>query len=187
MKRPSIWREIGVAAALSFVGAIGFHALATFVGTSTALRLTVLGLGAAYALMLLVAVPMRSGKLVVAISGAGLGVALMALDPPLPAWVLAQTAAIWLLRCCHLHRGPGSAAKDAALSLFATAAASYGIVHSSSLFLALWAYFLVQSLWTLIPATAATSVASADDGGSSGFDQAERTAEAALRRLTLRH
>lgn len=187
LNRPSLWREIGIAVVLSLVGAVGFHALVVFVGASSALRLTVLGLGAAYALALLAAVPARVGKLVVAIAGAGLGAGLIALDPPLPAWVLAQTAGFWLLRCCYLHGGPSAALKDAALSTFAIAAAWYGATHSRSLFLAMWAYFLVQALWTFIPAAATAPVAMRDDGGASRFDQAERTAEAALRRLTLRH
>lgn len=187
MKRPSLWREIGIAVVLSLVGAVGFHALAVFVGTSTALRLLLLGLGAAYALALLAAMPTRVGKTVVAIVGAGLGAGLIAIDPPLPVWVLAQTAGFWLLRCCYLHGGPGAALKDAALSTFSVAAAWYGAIHSRSLFLALWAYFLVQALWTLIPAAAAARATTPDDGGASRFDQAERTAEAALRRLTLRH
>lgn len=187
MKPPSLWREIGVALALSVVGAIGFPTLAAFGGASTALRLTVLGLGAAYALLLLMAMPARVGKLVVAIVGGGLGVGLVALDPPLTVWVLALTAGIWLLRCCYRHDGLIAATKDAALSLFAIAAASYAMLHTRSLFLALWAYFLVQSLWTLISTAAATPAVARDDGGASRFDQAERTAEAALRRLTLRH
>ncbi|HSX60194.1 MAG TPA: hypothetical protein VLF18_08350 [Tahibacter sp.] len=187
MKRPSLRREIGIAVALSLAGAVGFRALALFVGASSALRLTVLTVGTIYVIALLSAAPMRAGRLVVAIVTVGLGAGLIALDPPLPAWVLALTAGFWLLRCGYLHDGLGAAVKDAALSTFSIAAASYGAMHSRSLFLALWAYFLVQALWTLIPAAAAATTASPDDGGASRFDQAERTAEAALRRLTLRH
>lgn len=185
MKPPSLWRELGVALVLSLVGTVAFHALAVAAGTSSALRLTVLGLGSAYALALLATVPTRIGKPVAAVVGAGLGALLVVLDPPLPAWVLAQTAGLWLLRCCYLHGGPGAALKDATLSTFAVAAAWYGAVHSRSIFLALWAYFLVQALWSLIPATAPTAAAP-DTGPACRFDQAERTAEAALRRLTLR-
>lgn len=188
MKRPSLWREIGVAFALSLVGAVGFHTLVAFTGAAAALRFIVLGLGAAYGLSLLAVVPTRIGKTVAVIVAGGLGAGLIVLDPSLPAWVLTLTSGIWLLRCCYLHGGPGAALKDAALSTFAISAARYGASHSRSLFLALWAYFLVQALWTLIPAVAAPApAASPDAGGASRFDQAERTAEAALRRLTLRH
>jgi hypothetical protein len=113
-------------------------------------------------------------------------VGLIVLDPTLVAWVFAQTFALWLLRSCYFHARPLAALCDAALCAGAIAAAAFGALHSRSLFLALWAYFLVQALFVLIPEAPGSSPAATASDPASRFDQAERTAEAALRRLTLR-
>jgi len=187
MKKPRFWREAGVALLLSVVGAVSFHAATLVVGNASALRLLVLGAGLAYALALLLTVPGRSGRLFAMVALVAADVGLIVLDPPFAAWVVVQTFALWLLRSCYFHARPAAALCDAVLCVGAVAAAGVGALHSHSLFLALWAYFLVQALFTLIPETLGSGArATVTADAASRFDQAERTAEAALRRLTLR-
>jgi hypothetical protein len=186
MKRPGFWREAGVALLLSVGGAVGFHVATLVMGNASALRLLVLGAGLAYALALLATVPGRSGRLFAVVALIVADVGLIAFDPALVSWVFVQTFALWLLRCCYFHEGPLAALFDAALCAGAFAAAAVGALHNHSLFLALWAYFLVQALFVLIPQTLGSSPPAMAADPASRFDQAERTAEAALRRLTLR-
>jgi hypothetical protein len=189
MKRPGFWREVGVALALSIVGAIAYPALAAFVGSAASLRLIIAGLGIVYAVLLMRGVQARAGRVIAITAWLALDVALFVFDPPLLLWLLAQSFAIWLLRCWCCYGSLLAALADAALCLFALAAAMVGAAHSHSLFLALWSFFLAQALFVLIPDTLRPRAAGAihrlqSRHDEDRFDQAHRSAEAALRRLT---
>lgn len=187
MRRPSFWREAGVALALSCVGAIGFHATAPLIGSGMALRLVIATVGLVYAVLLLRGVGARSGRLLAIAAWLALDIALFVFQPPLLLWLLAQTFAIWLLRCWCCYGSVVAAFADGALGLFALAAALVGAAHSHSVFLALWSFFLVQALFVLIPETLRPRIAAArPNDDEDRFDQAHRSAEAALRRLTAR-
>lgn len=187
MTRPSFWREAGVALALSIVGAIMFHATAAFIGSSLALRLVIATLGLVYAVLLMRGLRARSGRLLAIAAWLALDIALFVFQPPLLLWLLAQAFAIWLLRCWCCYGSVVAAFADGALCLFALAAAMVGAAHSHSVFLALWSFFLVQALFVLIPETLRPGIAAArPNDDEDRFDQAHRSAEAALRRLTAR-
>jgi hypothetical protein len=183
MKRPGFWREVGVALALSIVGAIAYPALAVFVGSTASLRLIIAGLGIVYAVLLMRGVQARAGRVFAIAAWLALDVALFVFDPPLLLWLLAQSFAIWLLRCWCCYGSLLAALADGALCLFALAAAVAGAAHSHSLFLALWSFFLAQALFVLIPDALRPRSAAANESRHR-FDQAHRSAEAALRRLT---
>ena len=186
MSRPSFWREVGVALALSIAGAVAYHAIAVFIGSALALRLVVAGLGIVYAVALLRGTRARVGRLLAIAAWLALDVAFFVFDPPLLLWLLAQAFAIWLLRCWCCYASFIAALVDGALGLFAVAAAMVAATHSHSVFLALWSFFLVQALFALIPDTLQPRLAAAHTDEEDRFDQAQRSAEAALRRLTAR-
>jgi hypothetical protein len=191
MRRPGFWREVGVALALSIVGAIAYPAVAAFIGSAAALRLIIAGLGIVYAVLLMRGVKARAGRVIAIGAWFALDVVLFAYDPPLLLWLLAQSFAIWLLRCWCCYGSLLAALADSALCLFALAAAMVGAAHSHSLFLALWSFFLVQALFVLIPDTLRPRIGRVlhnhirdNSRDEDRFDQAHRSAEAALRRLT---
>ena len=189
MKRPSFWREVGVALALSIVGAIAYRGAAFFIGSATALHLVIAALGIAYAVLLLRGVQARAGRMIAVVAWLLLDVTLFIFDPALMLWLLAQAFAIWLLRCWCCYGSLVAALADGALGLFAVTAAMVGAAYSHSLFLALWSFFLVQALFVLIPDTLRPRIAAAIAFDQSchdedRFDQAHRSAEAAVRRLT---
>jgi len=183
MKRPSFWREVGVALALSSVGAIAFNATAVVIGSAAALRLVIAGLGIVYAVLLLRGLRARVGRMLAIGAWLALDVALFVFDPPLLLWLMAQTVAIWLLRCWCCYASFFAALADGALGMFALAATAVAAAHSHSVFLALWSFFLVQALFVLIPANLRQRHAAALPDDEGRFDQAQRSAEAALRRL----
>jgi hypothetical protein len=189
MKRPGFWREAGVALALSIVGAIAYPALTTFIGSSASLRLIIAGLGIVYAVLLMRGVQARAGRVIAIAAWLALDVVLIVFDPPLLLWLLAQSFAIWLLRCWCCYGSFVAALADGALCLFALAAAVVVAAHSHSLFLALWSFFLAQALFVLIPDTLRPRSAAVNEShhDEDRFDQAHRSAEAALRRLTAHH
>jgi hypothetical protein len=186
MTRPTFWREAGVALALSIIGAIMFHATAIFIGSGTALRLVIAASALAYAVLLMRGLRARSGRVLAIAAWLALDIALFVFQPPLLFWLLAQAFAIWLLRCWCCYGSVVTAFADGALCLFALAAAMVGASHSHSVFLALWSFFLVQALFVLIPETLRPRIAVASPDDEDRFDQAHRSAEAALRRLTAR-
>ena len=184
MKRPSFWREVGIALALSIVGAIAYRGAAFFIGSATALHLVIAGLGIVYAVLLLRGVQARAGRMIAVVAWLALDVALFTFNPALIMWLLAQAFAIWLLRCWCCYGSLVAAFADGALGLVAVAAAIVGAAYSHSLFLALWSFFLVQALFVLIPNSLRPRTSAAHPDDTDRFDQAYRSAEAALRRLT---
>ncbi|HET9484257.1 MAG TPA: hypothetical protein VFO79_09895 [Xanthomonadales bacterium] len=178
----SFWREITVALVLSLAGAV-LHPTATLLlGHNAGLRFTVVVLGAGYALALLGAIQPRIGRFVMLAAWAIATVALFVFDPSIAVWALVQVVAIWLVRCLYAHDGFVTALFDAALCAFAVAAGFATALHTHSVFLALWAFFLVQALFVLLP----RPTAPAAEPPADTFDQAYRTAEAALARLHAR-
>lgn len=182
MKRPGFWRELAVASAVSVAGAVGFHLANTVLGPWIALRLLVAGAGAAYALACLAAAPTRIGRIAAAMLFVALDTALVVFHAPLWMWAGAQVFALWLLRCSYFHRSALAALGDLVLATCAIAAAWVALLHNGSAFLALWTFGLVQALFVFVPATLAPAAAPA--AATNRFDQAQRTAEAALRRMT---
>lgn len=181
MKLPAFWRSVGLALVLSTIGAIAFKLFAPLVGTGPGLKLLVLVLGLVYLLTLLARHHhARVGRLAGSAAWLVSALLLWILDPVLWVWLVAQSSLVWLLRCLYAHDSLLAALLDAALNGLALAAALATAVHSGSLFLCLWSFFLVQALYVLIPARGSAAAGPAADNA---FDQAERAARAALRRL----
>lgn len=187
MSAPGFWREVGFGLALSACGAILFAALGNFVEHATLLRWLVAGLGALYLALLLHDLRARVGVVVAVACWIVLTLLLFALQPGLWAWLLAQVAMVWLVRCLYRYDSLGSAAVDAAVNGFAVATAIATAGYTRSMFLTLWSFFLVQALFVFIPASRAAGASSAPAADPEDtFGQAHRNAEAALRRLALR-
>lgn len=180
MKRPDFWRSAGLALLLSSIGALAFKFFAPLVGAGPGLKILVLALGLAYLLTLLARHHVRVGRLAATAVWAVSAVLLWTLDPVLWVWLLVQTTLVWLLRCLYAHDSLAAALLDAGLNGLALAAALATAMHTGSLFLCLWSFFLVQALYVLIPARRSATNGPATD---TAFDQAERAARAALRRL----
>ena len=187
MSAPGFWRQAGFGFLLSACGAILFAALGSFVGHAALLRFLVAGLGALYLALLLHDLRARIGVVVTIACWLAVTLLLFALQPGLWAWLLAQVAMIWLVRCLYRYDSLGSAVADAALSGFAVATAIATAGYTRSMFLTLWSFFLVQSLFVFIPGTrtSATGAAAASDP-EDAFGHAHRNAETALRRLATR-
>jgi hypothetical protein len=184
MSAPGFWRGVAVALALSVVGAVVYTALAPVLGSGVVLRYLVAGLGAAYLALLLRELGARIGRVVVVAGWLAVTFALVAFDPSIWVWLLAQATLIWLVRSLYRYDGLPSAFADAALSAFAVMAAIATAAYTRSAFLTLWSFFLVQALYVLIGAGRDSRQADAD--GADAFGEAHRSAETALRRLSIR-
>ena len=184
MSGPGFWRQAIGALVLSAVAAIAYHALAPIAGGGFVLRGLVVGVGAAYLALLLPALEARIGRLVVVAAWLAVTLGLFAFDPHLGVWLLAESLLVWLVRCVYRYDGLAGAFADAALTALAVATAVAVAAHTRSVFLATWSCLLVHALFTWIPARRASGAAA--DAPRDAFEEAHRSAEAALRRMAMR-
>ena len=185
MSKPSFWRSVLLALAISVVGAVLHSVLAGVFGRALSLRLVVLVVALIYVLSLLYQSPLRSGRVVAVIAWLALSGLLLGFNPALSVWLILQTGFVWLLRGLQGYDSLISAGIDALLCAFALSAAVATAMHSQSLWLTLWTYFLVQALHVFVP----RRMAAADPVRpvpANDFDSAFRNAEMALRRLSAR-
>lgn len=179
------WASVLAGLVFSAAGAIAFSALCAAVGFHAAARIVVGGIGVAWLVLLLRHPRTRIGRVVCAAGAAGLGASLAVLDPPLWLWAASWVASAWLVRSLYGYDSLRAALADAGITALAAAAGVAAARHTHSAFLAGWTFFLVQALTSLVP----TGTGAEDDCSgpehADEFDQAERTAQAALRRLGL--
>lgn len=181
MNAAAFWPGALVALALSAAGALGHDAVRALTGTDHGREWVCLVLVATYLWWLLGRHRARAGRVVSGVTWLCAAALLVLWAPPLWIWILVQTGLIWLLRCLYAHDSVHAALLDAGLNGLAVAAAALTAAHTSSLFLSLWAFFVVQALYVLIPGSAGRFAHAADH---EPFDLAERAATAALRRLS---
>jgi len=186
MKKPSFLNGAVVAAALGLAGAACFGAVSSYTGGASAARLVVAAVSLAYVVYLLRGADTRTGA-VVTLAGWG-AVAIVAwwAALPLAPYVLVHAGLIWLIRSLYYYAGIVPAVIDFGLSALALCAFAWAATRTGSVFLATWCYFLVQALYTSIPASVGQPGRSRRDAGSPAFDQARRQADEALRQLAAR-
>lgn len=186
MKKPGFFEGAAFALAASLGGSVLHSALSPVLSGATAARLLVAGLGLAYVLYLLQRTPERVGR-ITALAGWTAAAALAwGLPVPLTLYLLIHLGLVWLIRSLYFHSSLVAALADLGLGGLALAAGIAALLHTGSLFLALWSVFLVQALWVAIPPRIGARPR-APDTAEDDFQQAHRTAEAALRRLSSSH
>jgi hypothetical protein len=180
----SFGRALGVAFVLSLCGAATLAGLAPLVGYGTALRTVIALLGFAYVLELLARSGERVGR-VTTVTAWALGACLAAsAGLPLVAYVLVHVGLVWLVRSLYYYSSLVPALADFGLSLLGAAFAAWAAQRTGSAWLALWCFFLAQAFHVLIPATLGRAGALTHDAATDAFARAQRTAEAAVRRLS---
>jgi hypothetical protein len=185
MTRPGFFQGAIVAAVLGFFASALVATLTPFLGLGTAFRLLVPLLGLAYLVYLLKRSDERLGRVTTLTFWAAMSVVTWWVALPLPLYLLIHVGAIWLIRSMYYYSGVVPALMDLGLSALSVSAAAWAISRSGSVFLATWCFFLVQALFTAIPATIqgkrnAKYNTPADNGN---FEGARRQAEAALHQL----
>lgn len=184
---PTLLRGVLVALVLSLVGGATFAGLSHLVDPATALRLVVALLGGSYVCWLVSRSGARIGRVTSVVGWSAGAVALMFSPVALPLYLLVHVALIWLIRSLYFHTSVLPALFDLALGGLGIAAAVWAAEQSNSVFLAAWCFFLVQSFFVVIPQTLnhrTTQPTDAADEINPPFQRAQRTAEAALRRIS---
>ena len=182
MSRPDFVEGVAVALAGSVLTGVGWTLLAPFLPLALLARLAVTVLAGGYLLYLLARGRCRVGRVSAMVAWLAMSAGLLLLGPPLLVHVLAQGAAVWLVRACVFQAGALAALADLALVALGVLAAAWAAVHTGSVALAAWCLLLVQAPFAGLP-TGRRAKTSTDDGAEDRFEHAHRTAETALGRL----
>lgn len=184
MKRPGFFQGVGVALLATVLGELMFVALTPLLGSLSALQVVIASASFGYLLYLLRASGERLGLLTTLALWLGITVATAWMGPPLMLYLLIHVAMIWLVRALYFHASLLTALADLGLNALAVAAVVWATLQSGSLMLALWCFFLVQALFVMIPPSMQKGSASGAALENDDFEQARRTAQAALRKLS---
>ena len=165
---------------LAALGVGGLTVLAVFLTELTALKIVTCLVTGLYAAYIMTCSEAKVGRLLMPV--AWLVVTATTFHATsLMAFAVVQVGFIWLVRCLYFHVGVLAAGIDAVLTM-----CSFGVgiwaLESSNWMLALWSFFLMQSLAVWIPQTG-------NDKNKPGptqnnFAQASANANAALKKIT---
>ena len=180
--RPSFLSGAAIAVVFAVAAGAAFAGLTVALTTSLVIRIIVPLLAGSYALYLLWQSAERTGRIVTVASWCVGAVLIGAFVPTLALFLIAHTALIWLVRTLYFHESTLTALCDLGLCALALASAIWAVRSSHSLSLATWCFFLVQALFVALP-TGASRSARHDDANNRIFERAQRSAEAALRRI----
>lgn len=184
--RPGFVEGVGVALVLSSVGAAVFAMFHPFFTAGFLVRLLLSGIGFAYVVYLLWRSRERIGRVTVIVVWMLASVVIWLFYPPIPLFMVLQLVLIWLIRSLYFYSGVLPALLDLGLNGVAALFAIGAGLHTQSLFVALWCFFLSQALFVFIPATLQRKQAMAGSGeaGEDRFERAHRVAMAAVRKLS---
>jgi hypothetical protein len=183
MKLPSLLEGVLLALFDSVAAGALFDGLSWIWPVWLALRVVITGLGLAYCIYLLMRARQRAGRLTALLAWLGVDGLLWLWFPPLPVFLLAQVAMIWLLRSLYFHQNLFASLADLALSGFSLTLSIWASARSGSLWLSVWCFFLCQALFVLLPKRRAVSNRAEPPPTEDRFQRAHRSAEAALRKL----
>ncbi|MEM7466373.1 MAG: hypothetical protein AAF387_05750 [Pseudomonadota bacterium] len=179
--KPSFIEGAVLALILSALGSLSYSLLSFFF-VSTSAGLMIAGVVCAlYVFYLLRRSTRKSGKLVSAV--ATLAILLVAMLVPVSIIALAAALLflIWLLRSCYFRTGAFDSAGDLALIIGGAGLAIFTAMYTSSLFLSLWSFFLVQAFHVFLPAI--TRSHTKNNRHDDPFERAHANAESALRSI----
>lgn len=186
MKKPTFWEGVFIALLASTAGAVGYFALTVIFPEAFAIRLMFCGLAFAYGVYLLSRSRERIGRILVLLAWSILSAAVWLFDPALTSFLMVQLLSIWLVRSLYFHSRLLSSLADLGLCLLGIATAAWVLLHTRSLFLAIWCFFLIQALFVAIPSGNKQTPAEMANlaNTEAEFKRAYQAAEAAVRKLS---
>ncbi len=189
MKRPSFLHGVGVALLASFSGGILFSVISGPLPSDLVLRAVIAMLGLGYTLYLLSRSDERVGRVTTVMLWSLMFTISWIGAPSLMLYLLMHVGSLWLVRSLYFYTSLLSALLDLSLSAMSLATALWAAAHTGNIFLAIWCFFIGQALFVGIPASMRRQEQLVDGEliDYAMFQRAHRTAEAALRRLSVNH
>jgi len=188
MKTPSFLEGVVVALVAAITGEILFTVMPWFVGRRLSILLIMSLLSLCYQLYLLRRAQGRTGSVSLILLWCIASFIAVALEAGIPLYLFIQLGFVWLTRSSYFRSNILGALADLGLHALAFSTGVWAYVRTESLFLTLWSFFLVESLFPLLPGTTRQVSNTVPDENATNprFEQAHRTAMAALQRLSTR-
>jgi len=200
MKRPTFYEGVLFALFASIIGSAIFGVFSGAFGNSGLVRLLIAAGGFCYVLYLLSRSDERIGRVTVILVWLVVAGLSWILVPSLLLYVLIHAGLIWMIRSLYFHESPVGALADLALMGLGWVVALWVGMHTGSVLISVWCFFLSQALFVFIPANLFrhplkyslkqkdkhTQYQSSNSNHDQDFELAYRNAESALRRLSAR-
>lgn len=185
-KAPGFFQGALLAVLLSLGASAVYAVLVPVIGAGASLRLLIALCALVYILYLLSGSRERVGRITVLSVWAAVTGALYLLTLPVLLYAVAQAAMLWLIRALYFYSGVVPALADLGLNALALCAALWAGLHTHSFGVSVWCFFLTQALFVFIPKdTKMPAQRSRPMTGDNRFEQAYRSAESAVRKLSL--
>lgn len=195
MSRPKLSEGILVAIIVSLAVTVIFTVMSAFFPTRWLLQILIAAVSFSYVAYLLVRSTEKVGKLTVVAAWASVSILTWLFSPSIIVTLFVHVGLIWLVRALYFYTSLLVALLDLGLILFAMAAGIWTLSYTNSLFLGVWSFFLLQSVFVLLPEDLSKSnfrknatlfgVRTSTTGKprKDPFEQAHQTAQMALRQL----
>ena len=186
MKRPSLLAGIAFAFAIAIFAVPAWWALKATLPYSWAFRTAVVVPYLSYSLYLQVAVRRRIGNLTLSATNLAMTIGLLSLPTSNSVMVSALVALVTVNRSLLFHRSILSIALDGFVSGVGLTFAGYLFTSTWSVPAALWSYFLLQSVFVMIPPRFSETsglFSAGEEDPVDPFQRSRRQAQAALQRL----
>jgi len=192
MKRPGFSEGILVAIVISIAVTMIFTVMSSFFPTRWLLQILIAGASFSYVFYLLVRSSEKIGKLTVVAVWGSISILVWVFSPSIMVTLFVHIGLIWLVRALYFYTSIVVALVDLGLTLFAMSVAIWTLSYTNSLFLSVWCFFLLQSVFVLLPSDLVKrnpnkgSMRVNQPDKSDSFEQAHQCAQAALRQMAQR-
>jgi len=180
MNKPGFLEGMLVALAATLGGGMLFSLGNSFLPGETITKIMIVILAFSYLLYLLARNRTTHGRL----TALGLWLLCTALiwllNPGFVLYAAAHAGVIWLIRSFLFHRNLYGLSMDLGLTSLSFLALLWALLHTGSLMLGIWCFFLLQGLFGAISGARDKS----PDPAADAFSQAYRSAQAAVQQLT---
>lgn len=185
MNKPGFIEGVVVALVMCIAGSIGYSVVGVVCNDYDTWRVLIAAISFSYSIYLLWRSQQRTGRIIVTLSWLLMSVAIWLIEPSLLHYALIHLASLWLIRSLYFHASILSTLLDFGLIALGVAVALWALIHSGSLLLSLWCFFLVQAVFVTIPGKIkSVPTNQAVTNNNVKFQQAIRNAQSALNSLT---
>ncbi len=185
MNKPGFIEGVVVALVMCIAGSIGYSVIGVVCNDYDTWRVLIAAMSFSYSIYLLGRSQQRTGRIIVTLSWLLMSATIWSFEPPLLQYALIHLASLWLIRSLYFHASILGTVLDLGLIGFGVAVAFWALIHSGSLLLSLWCFFLVQAVFVTIPGRIRTAPTNQDTSNSNvKFQQAMRNAQSALNSLS---
>lgn len=184
MNKPGFGEGVVVAMMFSLFVAAVFTVMSAFFPTRWLLQAVIAGASFSYIVYLLYRSKEKTGRVATITLWSLFALAIWVLAPSTLILLFAHIAMIWLIRSLYFHNSILLAVLDLGLIVMGMLVSLWALMHTHSLLLAVWVFFLLQALFSLLPEQIASPGNKVRKIPDDGFDRAYASAESAVRQLS---